>query len=96
MYTHKPILVLLRNQKQALNKYGSMLLDTLYRVSGEDYKKIEQIIQHLLIKNIDEKKQNRDQFFEKYLNYKKNHGLFASEYIVNYIEKEIFDADNRE
>lgn len=83
-YTGKPLLFLTRPE-QEFNEYGKELIKILYTTPGNDIKSIEEFIERVLIQKDDYMKTLRTAFFEKYLDYKKYNGMFASEYIYDYI-----------
>lgn len=85
LYVHKPI-VLLTRDTQTFNDYGEKLREVLYKVDGNNIDRIFDLIEDVFINKNDTMKTTREEFYEKYLNYKKiNKGLLASDYIYNYL-----------
>ena len=69
LYVNKPQLFL-RRKEQGFNEFGELLLPLLYQVDGKDIAGIEQFIQDIVIDQKDTKKEEREDFFEKYLYYR--------------------------
>lgn len=89
-YVGKPILFL-KNGMAQLNEYGSKIQKILYTAAGDDYQKIEEFIENVLIEKKDTMKMERKKFFEKYLDYRKcNHGRTASQFIYDDLVNTIF------
>ena len=84
-YVHKPLLFLTR-ESQHFNEFGEELKKILYCCPGDDFNKIEEFLENVVIKENDIMKSNRDVFFEKNLDYYNlNNGQLATEYIFNYL-----------
>jgi hypothetical protein len=84
-YTHKPLLFLTRDTN-TWDEFGEKLLKILYTAAGDDFDAVEKFIEDVVINKKDTMYQERMDFFDKYLNYKKINGKLACEYI-----KEILD-----
>ena len=88
-YTHKPLLFLTR-ETQTFNVFGEMLLDILYKCSGNDYESISDFVNSVVINGNDTMFEKRQTFFDNHLNYiKDNNGMGASEYIYSYVRDQI-------
>lgn len=87
-YTHKPMLHLDR-ETQKYNDLGNALMKVLYHVDGRDFDGIANFIETVLLQNKDDLYNARMQLFDEYLNYKKNNGMLASEFIYNTINNEL-------
>lgn len=94
-YVHKPLLFLTRDT-QGFNLFGDKLKKVLYCCDGDDFTKIENYLNDVVINENDSMKKNREEFFEKYLDYyKQNNNKLASEFIYEYFE-EVFIKENGE
>ncbi len=87
-YTHKPLLFLTRDT-QRFTDIGAALMKVLYRADGRDHKAIASFIENVLIKKKDTMSGARKRFFDEHLNYMKDNGKSASEYIFDAIDREI-------
>ena len=87
-YTHKPLLFLTR-ETQKFSKLGEEIMERLYRVDGRDFDGIEKFIADVLIAKNDPMFEVRQRFFDERLNYVKDNGMTASEYIFNAIDREL-------
>lgn len=96
-YVHKPLLFLTRNT-QKFNEFGDKVKEVLYNVDGSDFDGIEKYLKEVIFNNDDTMKKDREEFFEKYLDYVKyNNGKNASESIYQFLNKSILDeVDNNE
>lgn len=83
MYTHKPML-LLQNDVTQFNSFGEQCVRNVYTCKGNDFNGILRFIENTL-HNKDSMKINREQFFDKHLNYYLTNGKSASEYIISEI-----------
>ena len=82
-YVHKPLLFLTR-ETQKFNEFGDHLKKILYCVPGDDYDGIDNYINEVLFKNNDYMKKERNNFFNKYLDYYTyNNKQLASEYVYS-------------
>ena len=79
-YVHKPLLFLLR-KGQGFSPLGEILIEGDYTAKGEDYAEIENFLQEVIINGNDALSDKRQQIFEKELDYMKQRGYSASEYI---------------
>ena len=86
-YTHKPMIFLTRDT-QSFNEFGQAILNISYKVAGDNFKGIEKLIEKIFIKGEDELFEVRQNFFEENLNYIKENGMTASEFIFKEISKE--------
>lgn len=84
-YVHKPLLLLTR-QTQKMNKLGNMLKEVIYTADAKNMEDVKDFIKEVIIKGIDSKKEVREEFFKKNLDYYYQNRQLASEYIVNIIE----------
>ena len=88
-YTHKPLLFFTR-KTQTFNAFGEMLLNILYKCPGNDYDGISNFVDTVVINGNDSMFEQRQTFFNKYLNYvKDNNGMNASEYIYSYVRSQV-------
>lgn len=83
MYTHKPML-LLSNGSAEYNDFGEKCMKYLYICDSKDIEGIEKFIEDVATGK-DEKKAERENFFREYLDYYRDHGESASEYIIHQI-----------
>lgn len=92
-YVHKPLLFLRGGKNYRLTQYGRELYDVLY-ISDGDYKRdICRFVKEVVRDGNDVLKENRDQFFNKNLDYKKRNGMLASEFIYKDLCISIFGDD---
>ncbi len=87
-YTHKPMIFLTRDT-QKFNDLGNELMKILYRVDGRDLKGIAALMQKIFIEGKDEMFEARRKFFDEHMNYMKENGMTASEFIFKTISKEL-------
>ena len=73
---------------QSFNEFGQAILNISYKVAGDNFKGIEKLIEKIFIKGEDELFEVRQNFFEENLNYIKENGMTASEFIFKEISKE--------
>ncbi len=83
-YVHKPLL-LLTQKTQKMNYLGSALKKVVYTVDARDIEGIKDFINNVIIDGQDYKKEMRENFFNENLDYYKENGQSASDYIVNTI-----------
>lgn len=82
-YINKPLLFLKRREKMDINLYGKKLMETVYQVDGNCHEQIYNFIETVIINGDDKLKQKREEFFERYLDYKKHNGKLSYEYIYD-------------
>ena len=87
-YVDKPMIFLTRQGGATFDKVGEEILKAAYLVDGKDLDAIAATIQRVIIAGDDYKAAERKAVFDKYLNYPKLNGMFASEFIY----KNIADA----
>ena len=92
-YTHKPLLFLTRGTQNFI-ELGEKLMQVLYRADGRDLNGIAKFIDEVLIKKRDSMSGVRQKFFDQYLNYVKDNGMTASQYIFNTIDRGLGGAEN--
>jgi hypothetical protein len=85
-YTNKPLLLLTR-EANTWNEFGEKLLKILYSAPGEDTGAIERFIDDVVIKGNDPMKQERQAFFDKYLDYRTRNGKLACEYVKDFLDE---------
>ena len=88
LYAHKPMLFLTRD-RQTFDDFGQELVKVLYSCDGGDFAGIEKFIQDVVMDGKDEMQDEREQFFRQYLDYRQENGMLASDYIWQYIQKQI-------
>lgn len=94
-YTHKPLLLLTRKEN-TFDDFGKKLLPILYTAPGDDFKAIAGFIQKVVIEQQDEMYDQRKQFFDMYLDYRKQNGKLACEYIKELLDKTFESGMNHE
>lgn len=62
-------------------------MEVLYKTEGGNFEGIKEFIENVVIDEKDFMKKQRECFFENYLDYYKINGLYASDYIFNYINE---------
>ncbi|MFQ9532524.1 MAG: CDP-glycerol glycerophosphotransferase family protein [Roseburia intestinalis] len=85
-YTHKPLLFLTRKEN-TFNDFGKMLIKILYTAPGDDFEAIADFIQNVVIEENDSMYHQRQEFFDKYLDYWKRNGQLAGEYIKKLLDE---------
>lgn len=88
LYVHKPMLFLTR-ERNTFNDFGRELANVLYKADGGAFDAIRNFVENTVIQNDDYMFKEREAFFEKYLDYYKNNGMLASEYIYEYIDNAV-------
>ena len=91
LYTDKPLLFLTR-KGQCFNEMGTKVVESYYRVPGENYNEIEQFLRSVVIEGDDPKRSNREEIFAQFLDYKSAIGVTASEFIC----RDLLDVLNGE
>ena len=87
-YVDKPMIFLTR-PTQKFYELGEKIVNASYTVDGKNLKEIAALIQQVFIDDDDYKAQERKEIFDKYLNYPKDNGMTASEFIFKKIADEI-------
>lgn len=95
LYMHKPMLFLTRD-RNTFNDFGKELVKVLYKVDGGDFDGIRRFIETVVMRNQDTMQKQREDFFEKYLDYEKRNGMLASEYVYQYIDKQVHTRGENE
>ena len=85
IYMHKPMLFLTRD-RNTFNDFGKELVRVLYKTDGGNLEGIKNFVEKNVIVNEDPMKERREEFFEKYMDYRNQNGMLASEYIKQYID----------
>ena len=88
-YVNKPMIFLTRERSFKLDELGEEILKASYLVNGKDLNAIATLIQRVFIEGDDYKATERKAVFDKYLNYLKNNGMLASEFIYKNIVDEL-------
>lgn len=83
-YVDKPMIYLTRST-QKFYELGEMIVKASYTVDGQDLKAIAEMIQRVFIDGDDFKAQERREIFDKHLNYPKDNGMLASEFVYKKI-----------
>ena len=87
-FTHKPMIFLTRDT-QEFNELGNGILNVSYRVDGRDLDGIAALMQKVFVEGNDPLKSAREKFFDDNLNYVKQNGTTASEFIFRAIAGEL-------
>ena len=88
-YVNKPMIFLTRDDKISYNYLIEKILKGCYTVGGKDFDGIAAMIQRVFIEGDDFKAAERKAVFDKYLNYPKDNGMLASEFIYKNIVDEL-------
>ena len=88
-YTHKPM-IFLRRDTQDFNEVGIGILNVSYLVDGRDLSGIASLMHKVFIEGNDPKFYERQKFFNEHLDYFKQNGMSASEFIYKNILQGIF------
>ncbi|MDE6407085.1 MAG: CDP-glycerol glycerophosphotransferase family protein [Anaeroplasmataceae bacterium] len=84
-YENKPI-VFLRRDSQRFNSIGQELIYGTYEIEGDNYEALERFIKAIDDGSfVDDKKEIREQAFNRYLNYYEKNQKTASQSILNYL-----------
>lgn len=86
-FTGKPLL-LLQSGRQKYNEFGEKIENIVYKCSGDDFKSIEEFV-NMVINGQDPQKKIRANFFEQELDYYKENGKIATEFMYTEIDKYI-------
>lgn len=88
-YVKKPLLLLTR-KTQHFNPMGEALKEVLYCAEGNEFNKIEEFLNYIVIEGNDLMNEKREEFFNKYLNYYEYNGkMLSSEFIYKYLDKNL-------
>ena len=87
-YVDKPMIYLTRTGR-TFDELGKAILNASYLVDGKDLDGIAAMIQRVFIEGDDYKAAARKEVFDKYLNYPKDNGMLASEFIYKNIVDEL-------
>ena len=87
-YAQKPMIFLTRDT-QEFNEMGEAILNVSYTVDGRDLNGIAALMQKIFIAGEDPKRAERQKFFDEHLNYYKQNGMSASEFIYRNISREL-------
>ncbi len=87
-YVDKPMIFLTRDT-QKFYKLGEMIIKASYTVDGKNLKAIAALIQQVFIEGDDYKSADRKEIFDKHLNYPKDNGILASEFVYKKIAAEL-------
>ena len=93
-YTHKPMIFLTRegttdNLHESFNELGEELMEIIYRIDGRDLNGIAALMQRIFIKGDDQKRAERQKFFDKHLNYYKQNSMTAGEFIYREVVRSL-------
>ena len=88
-YVDKPMIYLTRQGSIKFDELGEAILNASYLVDGRDTDAIAALIQRVFIEGDDYKAAEREEVFDKYLNYPKLNGMLASEFIFKNITDEL-------
>lgn len=83
-FTGKPLLFLKPQKPRALNQWGAELASVVYQAPGNDFRSIEEFIEHVK-KHIDPQKEKREEFLHKVLLNYEGSSLSASENVYKVI-----------
>lgn len=84
MYVHKPM-IFLEREGQTLNEFGIKLVQTLYKVDGADIDAIKRAVYEIVVNELDDRKHEREEFYEKYLDYYSINGQSCTDYIIKFL-----------
>ena len=101
-FVNKPMIYLTRDTQKfnelsnanlkasyTVNELGKEILKASYTVDGKDLDGIAAMIQRVFIEGDDYKAAERKEVFDKYLNYPKDNGMLASEFIYKSISQDL-------
>ncbi len=80
LYTGKPALFL-RRSTQNFGELGQKIVNSYYQANGEEYAKIDDYLQNVVLAGIDPMKDRRKAVFEKELDYYHQNQSLAGEYV---------------
>ena len=89
-------MLFLTRDRNTFNDFGKELVKVLYKVDGGDFDGIRRFIETVVMRNQDTMQKQREDFFEKYLDYEKRNGMLASEYVYQYIDKQVHTRGENE
>ena len=84
LFVNKPMLLLSRPTQQ-FSELGKPLSKVLYKTGGEDIQGIKAFVENVVIDEKDNLLEDRNTFFDNYLNYYKENNVLATEYIYDYV-----------
>ena len=87
-YVDKPMIYLTRST-QKFYELGEMIVKASYTVDGKNLNAIAAMIRKVIIEGDDYKVQERREVFDKHLNYPKDNGMSASEFVYKKIAAEL-------
>ena len=90
-YTGKPLLMLLPETPRSLSEAGDKLVSVLYTARGNDYDAIQTFVDNMRNGN-DILVEKRKEFFDIYLDYKKQNNMSATDFIYDDMVREIFGS----
>lgn len=85
MYVHKPMIFITRPE-QTVNEFGHELMKVLYKADGNDFPAMQNMITDIILQENDYMKEERERFFNYYLDYGKLNGELATEHIMRVME----------
>lgn len=89
-FTHKPMIFLTRKD-QDMSAFTRAILERNYMVAGDDLEGIAELMEKVFVNGEDELFEVRKKFFDENLNYQKENGMLASEFIFKTISAEFED-----
>lgn len=95
LYMHKPMLFLTR-ERNTFNDFGQELMKVLYKVDGGDFLGIKKFVEEVVLNGKDIMIEDRETFFKNNLDYRKQNGMLASEYICEYLKKQLYGIEEFE
>ena len=87
-YAQKPMIYLTRDT-QEYNEVAEGILNVSYLVDGRDLQSIAALLKKIFIAGEDPKRAEREKFFDEHLNYYKQNGMSASEFIYREISRNL-------
>ena len=87
-YVNKPMIFLTRDGEK-FSELANDILNASYTVDGRDLNGIVALMQEIFINGNDYKAAERKEAFNKHLNYLKENGMLASEFVFKSISKEL-------
>lgn len=87
-YVNKPM-IYLKLENNEKNDMSKKILNASYLVDGKDLDAVAAMMQRVFIEGDDYKAAERKAVFDKYLNYPKDNGMLASEFIYKTIADEL-------
>ena len=87
-YANKPMIYMTRNT-QEFNELAKGILNASYTIDGRDLQGIAALMEKIFIAGEDPKRAEREKFFDENLNYYKQNGMSASEFIYREISRSL-------